>query len=170
MSDLKDSMDRQQVLDLIKEADILISNFRPASAEKMGMDYVRIQALNPRLIYAQLTGFGEKSNRVAFDMVLQAEAGFLYMNGAPNQLPVKLPVALIDILAAHQMKEGVLLALLKRVSSNKGAYVSVSLLDAALASLANQATNWLMAGHIPQPLGRLHPNICLLYTSPSPRD
>ena len=81
------------------------------------------------------------------------------MNGYPDQLPAKLPVALIDILAAHQLKEGILMALLKKRESGKGSYVSVSLEEAALSSLANQASNYLMEGHIPQRMGSLHPNI-----------
>jgi crotonobetainyl-CoA:carnitine CoA-transferase CaiB-like acyl-CoA transferase len=81
------------------------------------------------------------------------------MNGTPESGPIKMPVALIDILAAHQLKEGILIALLQREKNNKGALVEVSLYDAAIASLANQACNWLMAGHIAQPIGSLHPNI-----------
>jgi crotonobetainyl-CoA:carnitine CoA-transferase CaiB-like acyl-CoA transferase len=111
------------------------------------------------LIYAYLSAFGEKSHRTAFDVVLQAEAGFLFMTGEPDREPVKMPVALIDILAAHQLKEAILLALYERTQTGKGSYVSVSLLESAVASLANQATNWLMAGHIPQRMGTMHPNI-----------
>lgn len=157
--DLKDPEDRAQTLALIREADVLISNFKMPSAEKMGLDYETCKAMNPRLIYAQLTSFGPQENRPAFDVVLQAEAGFLYMCGEPGRDPVKMPVALIDLLAAHQLKEGILLALLRRERSGQGALVSTSLLEAAVASLANQATNWLMAGHLPQPMGTMHPNI-----------
>ncbi|KAA3630791.1 MAG: CoA transferase [Bacteroidetes bacterium] len=153
------SADRQKLYDLIPEADIVVSNFKPSSAIKMGMDYATLKTINPGLIYAQLTGFGEDSSLPAFDVVLQAEAGFLYMCGEPEGRPVKMPVALIDILAAHQLKEGILLALMKRMQTGEGSYVYTSLLESALASLANQATNWLMAGHIPQPMGTGHPNI-----------
>lgn len=157
--DLKNAEDRAQTLELIREADVLISNFKMPSAKKMGLDYEACKALNSRLIYAQLTSFGSTENRPAFDVVLQAEAGFLYMCGEPGRDPVKMPVALIDLLAAHQLKEGILLALLRRERSGQGALVTTSLLEAAIASLANQATNWLMAGHLPQPMGTMHPNI-----------
>jgi len=80
------------------------------------------------------------------------------MNGTPESGPVKMPVALIDILAAHQLKEGLLLALYQR-KPQQGQLVSVSLYDAAVCSLANQASNYLMAGHVPQRIGSLHPNI-----------
>jgi crotonobetainyl-CoA:carnitine CoA-transferase CaiB-like acyl-CoA transferase len=106
-----------------------------------------------------VNGFGSESPRTAYDLILQAESGFMQMNGEPGSKPVKMPVALIDLLAAHQLKEAILIALLKRYESGKGSHVSVSLLQSAIASLANQATNWLIAGHVAQPMGSLHPNI-----------
>jgi len=159
MLDLQSLTDRQKVYDLIQEADVVISNFKLKSATKLGMDYAQLKAINPQLIYAQLTSFGESVDRPAFDMVLQAEAGFLYMCGEPNRDPVKMPVALIDLMAAHQLKEAILLAIIHRMRTGEGTYVTTSLLEAAVASLANQATNWLMANHIPQRMGTMHPNI-----------
>lgn len=158
-ADLSTPAGREQVHKLIEGADVLISNFKRASARRMGLDYESLRESHPRLIYAQLDAFGEEEALPAFDVVLQAEAGFLYMTGEPGRSPVKLPVALIDLLAAHQLKEGVLLALLHRSQSGAGSFVSASLLESAIASLANQATNWLMEGHIPQPMGSQHPNI-----------
>jgi crotonobetainyl-CoA:carnitine CoA-transferase CaiB-like acyl-CoA transferase len=157
--DLKSPEGHEQVETLIRAADIVIVNYRPGAAAKLGMDYERLKALNPKIIYAELTGFGADDPRLAFDVVLQAESGFLYLTGEPGRPPVKMPVALIDILAAHQLKEGILLALLKRAQTGKGSKVSTSLYAAALASLANQATNWLIAGFAPQRLGTQHPNI-----------
>lgn len=157
--DLSQDADRAAVDEMVRTADVVISNFKPASAKKLGMDAARLRQLNPRLIYAQLHAFGEEEALPAFDVVLQAEAGFLYMSGEPGRSPSKMPVALIDLLAAHQLKEGLLLALLHRERTGKGSTVSTSLLEAAVASLANQATNWLMEGHIPQPMGSQHPNI-----------
>jgi len=159
MLDLSSPEDKQLVYDLIKDADVVIANYKKSSAQKLGMDYETLKAINAQLIYANISGFGEESERVAFDVVLQAESGFMFMNGQPDSLPTKMPVALIDILAAHQLKEGILVALLQRYKIGEGCYVSISLLEAAVASLANQATNWLMAGHIPQQMGSLHPNI-----------
>lgn len=156
---LKNLTDKQQAEQLIKAADIVIVNYRPGAATKLGMDYERLKTINPKLIYAELTGFGADDPRLAFDVVLQAESGFLYLTGEPDRPPVKMPVALIDILAAHQLKEGILLALLHRERTGLGSKVSTSLYAAALASLANQATNWLIAGFAPQRLGTQHPNI-----------
>lgn len=157
--DLKDPIDYGAVLDLIGTADIVISNFKPSSARKLQLDAVNLRAQFPRLIYAELSGYGQHSDQPAFDVVLQAEAGFMHMNGEVEGNAVKMPVALIDILAAHQLKEGILLALLKREQTGKGSIVRTSLYESALASLANQATNWLMNGHIPQRMGSQHPNI-----------
>ncbi|MCB0705681.1 MAG: CoA transferase [Saprospiraceae bacterium] len=159
MKDLKQAADRTAVYELISKADIVISNFQAATAAKLGMDTARLQSLNPRLIIAHLSGFPEGDPRLAFDLVLQAETGFLFMSGEPDRPPSKMPVALIDLLAAHQLKEGILIALLERAKSGKGGVVEASLYGSALSALANQATNYLMAGHIPQRMGSLHPNI-----------
>jgi crotonobetainyl-CoA:carnitine CoA-transferase CaiB-like acyl-CoA transferase len=158
--DLNDPAERQHAIDLAMSADIVISNFKPSSALRMGVDAETLCAANPKLIFAQLNAFADPEDESpAFDVVLQAEAGFMFMTGEPDRPPVKMPVALIDILAAHQLKEAVLIALLKRERTGEGSIVSTSLLESALASLANQATNWLMAGRVPQRMGTRHPNI-----------
>ncbi len=158
-ADFKNEKDKTKILSLIKKADIVITNYKKGDDVKFGMDYTSLKKLNPTLIYAHISGFGEESSRTAFDIVLQAETGFMFMNGTKKSGPIKMPVALIDILAAHQLKEGILVALLKKATTGKGSKVSVSLYESAIASLANQATNWLMANHNPQPIGSLHPNI-----------
>jgi len=160
MLDLNVPADRELALRHALAADVVISNFKPSSARRMGFDPDSLQSQNPRLIYAQLNAYPDPEDESpAFDAVLQAEAGFLFMNGEPQRPPVKMPVALIDVLAAHQIKEAILLALLKREQSGKGSIVEVSLLESAIASLANQASNYLMNGHIPQRMGTQHPNI-----------
>ncbi len=154
------SPDRALALEYCRAADIVISNFKPSSARRLGFDAESLRTENQRLIYAQLNAWADPEDESpAFDVVLQAEAGFLGMCGEPGRPPVKMPVALIDLLAAHQLKEGILLALLERERTGRGATVTTSLFGAAVASLANQATNWLMAGHVPGPLGTRHPNI-----------
>jgi len=157
--DLTSVEDYQRVVDLIRTADVLIVNFKPGDAKKLKLDFQTVQKVNPSIIYAELTGFGESDSRTAFDVVLQAETGFMSMNGERDARPLKMPVALIDILAAHQLKEGILCALIRRTKINRGSKVSVSLYDAALSSLANQATNYLMGNSIPTPMGSEHPNI-----------
>lgn len=157
--DLTDEKEKQKVYELLRNADIVISNYKPGDDLKLGMDYSTVKGINPSIIYAHLTGFGENSTRTAYDIVLQAETGYMFMNGLSKEQPMKMPVALIDVLAAHQLKEGILLALIKKLRTGKGSKISVSLFDTAICSLANQASNWLMAKHDPQPIGSLHPNI-----------
>lgn len=157
--DLSDSIQKKELLHLISEADILLMNFKASTELKFGLTPDLLQAKFPQLIIGKITGFGEENDRVAYDLILQAETGFMSMNGTKESGPVKMPIALIDVLAAHQLKEGILVALLDRISSGQGRTVSVSLYDAAISSLANQASNYLMSQQIPQRIGSLHPNI-----------
>lgn len=159
MLDLAQESNRNYIYELISDADIVLVSYKPGDAIKLGMTWEILSALNPRLIYGEITGYGSANNRVGYDAIVQAEAGFTYMNGEPSGLPVKMPVALMDILAAHQLKEGLLTALYQREKTGKGDYIQVSLIQAGVASLANQASNYLMAGHIPGRMGSAHPNI-----------
>ncbi len=156
--DLSNKDDRKEVLAMIEDADILVNNMKLTSAMKFGLDYESLSKSNPRLIHAELTGFAGANTKVGFDIVLQAETGYLSMTGEPAN-PAKLPVALIDIIAAHQMKEGILLSLYQRERDGKGAHILCSLEEASLSSLANQATNYLMESFVPGRMGSLHPNI-----------
>jgi crotonobetainyl-CoA:carnitine CoA-transferase CaiB-like acyl-CoA transferase len=151
--------DLQQFYNLIKTADILISNYKFGDDIKLKVDYNTLKTINPTIIYASINGFGSNSPRTAYDLILQAESGFMFMNGEKNGSALKMPVALIDILAGHQLKEAILIALLNKYKTKLGSCVSVSLFDTAIASLANQATNWLIAHHLPTAQGSLHPNI-----------
>jgi crotonobetainyl-CoA:carnitine CoA-transferase CaiB-like acyl-CoA transferase len=155
-----DSADGQRIVHkLAEQCDIVIASFKPNDAEKIGVDYHTLRKLNHSLIYGSITGYGPLDPRVGYDAVIQAEAGFMFLNGEPGKTSLKMPVALIDILAGHQLKEGILLALLQRQQTGKGSLVEVSLIQSAIASLANQATNWLVGGKIPQKQGSAHPNI-----------
>ncbi len=157
--DLNNKKDKQKVYDLLKDADVVITNYKLGDDKKLGMDYKTLKKINPKIIYGHINGFGENSKRTAYDLVLQAETGFMYMNGTPTSGPIKMPVAIIDLMAAHQLKEGILLALINKMKTGKGSKVTVSLFDSAIASLANQASNYLTANFNPQPIGSLHPNI-----------
>ncbi|WP_051203664.1 CaiB/BaiF CoA transferase family protein [Hugenholtzia roseola] len=170
--DLTQSSERKQFYSLLPQTDIVIASYKWGDAAKLGVDYDTLSKLNPALIYGTIAGYTLEKEKVGYDAIIQAEAGFLYMNGEADTIErkgksVKMPVALVDILAAHQLKEGILAALWRRekiknnnLSQEKlGTKVEVSLFDAAVSSLANQATNWLNAGHIPQRLGNQHPNI-----------
>ena len=157
--DLTSIEGKQIVQQLALRADIIIASYKPGDAEKLGVSYQQLKINNQSLVYGQVTGYGSDSNRVGYDAVIQAESGFMDLSGEAEGPPIKMPVALVDVLAAHQLKEGLLLALLKRDRTGEGSLVEVSLLQAALASLANQATNWLVAKKLPTRKGSAHPNI-----------
>lgn len=157
--DLTNPEGRNTIYKLVRKSDIVIASYKSGDARKLGVDYDSLKALNPGIIYGQITGYGSDDERVGYDAVIQAEAGFMSMNGEPGGRSLKMPVALIDILAAHHLKEGILLALIHRMQTGQGRYVEVSLIQAGVASLANQATNWLMSGVLPQKEGSSHPNI-----------
>lgn len=157
--DLREKEDKKAALELISKADVLIANFKKSSAIKLGFDYQTLSVSNPKLIYAQIDGFPNEDNRPAFDVVLQAETSYLSMSGTKKGEHTKMPVALIDILTAHQLKEGILIALMNRSKTGEGAFVSTSLYETAISSLANQASNYLNNKNIAKPLGTEHPNI-----------
>lgn len=157
--DLREDTGREKFLELIATADILLSNFKNGDAKKFNLLDSVLRKSNPKLIHGKISGFGDNNDRVAYDLILQAETGFMFMNGQAIGPPTKMPVALIDVLAAHHLKEALLLALLNREKSPKGITVSVSLYDAAVSSLMNQASNYLMSATIPERIGSLHPNI-----------
>lgn len=146
-------------IELLKNTDLLISNFKKGDDIKLNIEDETLRKFKPDLIIGKISGYGSESDRVAYDLILQAETGFMSMNGTKNSGPVKMPVAFIDVLAAHHLKEGLLLALLEKQKNGKGQTVEVSLYDAAVCSLVNQASNYLMSGHVPQRIGSLHPNI-----------
>ncbi len=149
----------QKLYALVKDADIVITNYKSGDDIKLKVDYKTLSALRPQLIYASINGFGAGSPRTAYDLILQAESGFMSINGEPGAQALKMPVALIDLLAGHQLKEAILIALLKRYRENTGSQIAVSLFSSAIASLANQATNWLIGKDLPKPTGSMHPNI-----------
>lgn len=155
---LEDEIDRAKLYELIATADIVINNMKPSSAKRLGVDPKELIKAHPGLIIASLHGFAGEGNQVAFDIVLQAETGFISMCGSEGQ-PAKIPVAVIDLIAAHQLKEAILLALLQKSKDGKGALIETNLEECSLSSLVNQASNYLMTGKVSKPMGTLHPNI-----------
>ncbi|MGM0478404.1 MAG: CaiB/BaiF CoA transferase family protein [Bacteroidota bacterium] len=160
--DLKKPEHRQQFVELTAAADVVLMNFKKGDQEKLDITDEMLRQHNRQLIIGKISGFGDNSDRVAYDLILQAESGIMSMNGTPESGPVKMPIALIDVLAAHHLKEGLLIELLQkeRLQMNyTGKSISVSLYDAAVSSLVNQASNYLMTGKVPERIGSLHPNI-----------
>lgn len=156
---LSDDADRQILGELLGKADIWLQNFRPEVQARLGLTYAELSQHNPSLISAQVIAYEEGDSRPGFDAVMQAETGFMELNGAPDGPPTKMPVALIDVLAAHQIKEAILLALMERNLSGKGSELKASLFQSGLASLVNQAANYLAADNVPTRIGSDHPSI-----------
>lgn len=159
LADLRDISIQQEIYNLLESADVVITNFKEGDAAKFNLQESQLQSRFPHLIIASIYGYSSQPKRVAYDVVLQAETGFMYMNGEPQSPPTKMPVAMMDILAAHQLKEGILCALIQKNTTGKGCIVKCSLEKAGIAGLVNQASNYLMTGNVPQRLGSKHPNI-----------
>lgn len=157
--DLSIQKDSVKAYALIKEADILISNYKLKSAIKLNIDYDSVSKINPSIIYGQIESYTHDPDRSGFDALIQAETGWMYMNGDADGNATKLPIAIIDLFAAHQLKEGILVALINKLKTGKGSKVSVSLFDSAIASLANQGSAFLNEGIIPERKGSKHPTI-----------
>lgn len=157
--DLRLPAGRDIVQSLARRTDVLLASYRPGQAESLGVDADTLMDLNPRLIYAEVTAYGRNDARPGYDALLQAATGFMSINGEPGRQPLKMPVALMDLLAAHQLKEAVLLALLHRERTGIGKHVTTSLVRSGLSSLVNQATGWMTTGQLPVPLGSGHPSV-----------
>jgi crotonobetainyl-CoA:carnitine CoA-transferase CaiB-like acyl-CoA transferase len=157
--DVKAPENRDRLRGLVSAADIALLSFKPGDAEKLGLSYETLSAWNPGLIYASISGYGPQDERLAYDALIQAESGFMHLNRRPETPPEKMPVALIDVLAAHHLKELILLALIQKIKTGRGAEVDVSLFEVAVSSLTNQASAWLSAGAELLPMGSEHPHI-----------
>lgn len=159
MLDLGDSKDYEVLKNYVVSADVVIANFLPTSARKLKCDYESLSLLNESIIYANLTAYTSQDDRPGFDLLMQASCGYVAMNGTIGHL-AKMPTAMIDILAGHQLKEAVLVALIQQAKGIiKGCELSVSLYGSALTGLINQASSSLNSGITPSPKGTLHPTI-----------
>lgn len=159
LSDLTDEDERQILESYMADSQIIISNFQKKTAQKLKLEPDEILSKYPQVIFAQLSAYDYDDPRPGYDLVMQGETGWISMTGTDVNNLSKLPVALIDILAAHQMKEAIMVALIKKGVTGNGAVAHISLYKSALTGLANQASNFLVARHVAEPMGTLHPNI-----------
>lgn len=160
--DFQNEGDLARLCDLIAEADVLVENFKLGGLRKFGLDYESLSALNPRLVYASVTGFGQTGPRAAlpgYDFLVQGMSGIMDLTGDPAGEPQKVGVAWIDIFTGLYGVIGIQAALTERERSGRGQHLDLSLLDCGVAVLANQATNYLLGGVTPTRLGNAHPNI-----------
>lgn len=169
---LKSSEGRSWLAHELEDADVLLQNFKWNDLESMGLMPDVLAKRFPRLVHVRLVGFEHDAERLAYDVVIQAETGFMSMNGDPASPPSRLPVALMDVLASHQIRSAVLGGLLERNQIGTAPYAEVSLLGSGLTALANQGTAALMNGTTPQRQGSIHPTIApygdILVTSNGP--
>lgn len=151
---------------LAADCDIVLENFKVGGLAKYGLDYASLQAINPGIIYCSITGFGQTGpyrNRAGYDFLIQGMGGLMSVTGEPDGTPgggpVKVGVAIVDIFTGMYAVTSVLAALAHRERTGEGEYIDLSLLDVQVATLANQATNYLVSGRSPERLGNAHPNI-----------
>ncbi|MFZ8836847.1 MAG: CaiB/BaiF CoA transferase family protein [Flavobacteriales bacterium] len=157
--DLNSDEGRDWLEKQLADHDVLLDNFKSADLQKFNLDPEEVAKRHPHLIRVRLVGFCSEPDRLAYDVVVQAETGFMHMNGHKEQPPVRMPVALMDVLASHQIRSAVLEGLLGRAEGKTGFFAEVSLEASGITALVNQATNYLVAGNIPERNGGLHPNI-----------
>jgi len=160
--DLKSKRAVELLRQLVKVADVVIENFRPGAMERLGLGEADLRNLNPQLIYASLTGFGADgpmSSWPGYDLIVQAWGGLMSITGAPDGEPVKVGVAIIDLVAGLMLGKAITAALFAREKIGVGQRIDTSLLEAEVASLINVGSNYLVGGKVPTRWGNAHPNI-----------
>lgn len=160
--DLTSAEGQARMRDLVAEADILIENFKVGGLAKYGMDYASLSAVNPRLIYCSITGFGQDgpyAHRAGYDYIIQGMSGFMSITGDPDGQPQRAGVAITDLFTGLYSVSGILAALHQRERTGKGQHVDMALLDCAVSAMANQALNYLSTGTPPGRTGNYHPNL-----------
>ena len=160
--DLRSDEGRAKARALAGRADVLIENFKPGGADRLGLGYDQLAAANPGLVYCSVTGFGstgEGASMPGYDFLVQAVGGFMSITGEGGGEPFKVGVAVVDVLTALFASNAVLAALVERAESGRGQRVEVDLLSSTLAALINQASTYLTAGRVPRAMGNRHPSI-----------
>lgn len=153
---------RGLILDLARQSDILIENFRPASLRKLGLTREELHAVNPRLIICSISGYGrghELEERPGYDFIIQAESGFMAITGEVEGAPMRLGVAFIDLISGMNAVQAILAALYMRERTGRGQWLDISLTDSAAFLLANVASGYLNTGKEPVRFGNAHPSI-----------
>ena len=160
--DLKHPGAREVTDRLSATADVVIENFLPGATARFGLDYPAVRERNPGVVYCSIRGYPHdhpQASRPGYDFVMQGEGGIMSMQGEPDGEPIKVAVAISDIVAGLFAGNAILAALVQRASTGEGRELEVSLLDAQVAWLANRAGDWLIGGMAPERLGNAHPSI-----------
>ncbi len=159
--DLADQRDRARAVTLASRADVVIENYRPGSLARFGLDYASVAARNPRAVYCSITGFGaaQGSDRPGYDFLVQAVGGLMSVTGDADGEPMKVGVAVVDVLTGKDAVIGILAALTARAQTGRGQHVQVELLSSLLSGLVNQAAGYLTTGVSPGRMGNAHPSV-----------
>ena len=158
--DLKSPRGVEVLKRLVRRADVLVENYRPDVKRRLGIDYDALSAVNPRLIYGSISGFGQDGpyrDRPGYDQIAQGMGGLMTVTGLPGQGPVRVGIPIADLTAGIFLAQGILVALLERERSGRGQWVHTSLLEAMVTMLDFQATRWLIGNEIPPQAGNDHP-------------
>ena len=157
---------RDILIRLIKQADVLVENYKVGGLKKYGLDYASVALINPRLVYCSITGFGQDgpyAKRPGYDALIQAMGGLMSITGEPDEVPgggpQKVGVAVVDLLTGLYATNAILAALFHRERTGEGQQIDIALLDVQVATLANQAGNYLLSGAVPKRMGSAHPSI-----------
>lgn len=160
--DITHPQGQQVIKDMIAKADVLIENYKVGGLEKYGLSYQQVKNINPKLIYCSITGFGQNgpyAHKAGYDAMIQGEGGLMSLTGEPSGDPMKVGVAVVDVMTGLYSANAILASLFSRDRTGKGQHVDIALLDVQVATLANQGMNYLATGENPQRLGNGHPNI-----------
>lgn len=160
--DLKDPEDRKVFLNIVRDADVLVENFRPGTMKKLGLDYEVLSKINPRLIYAACSGFGQYGpykDKPAYDLIVQALGGIMSITGHPGGMPTKVGASIGDITAGIYTALGILAALFYRERTGEGQMIDVAMLDCQVSILENAIARYFASGKSPEPIGNRHPSI-----------
>ncbi|MDX2423766.1 MAG: CaiB/BaiF CoA-transferase family protein, partial [Amphritea sp.] len=147
---------------LAAEVDVVIENYKVGGLKKYSLDYDSLKSVNPALIYCSITGFGQDgpyAERAGYDFMIQAMGGLMSVTGEPDGQPMKVGVALVDVMTGLYACNAIQAALLHRRETGVGQYIDMALLDVQVATLANQAMNYLASDKPPARFGNAHPNI-----------
>ena len=150
------------IRDLAKHSDVLIENFKVGGLARYGLDYDSLKTVNSKLVYCSITGFGQTgpyATRAGYDFMIQAMGGMMSVTGEADGQPMKIGVALADVLTGLYAANAIQAALIHQRETGQGQYIDMALLDVQVATLANQAMNYLATGNSPRRLGNAHPNI-----------
>ena len=158
--DLKNDLDVDFVKELITVADVVVENFRPGVMKKLGLDFETLSKTHPSLIYCSLSGFGQdQPDKPGYDLMMQGLSGIPSITGSIDGEPSKCGASIADLIAGHNVTQGILAALFRRERTGKGGYIDVSMMDGMLSLLTYHASAYVNAGQVPCRRGNAHPSI-----------